>query len=164
MLKCSPESGVSGLSRTCARTRSAVSEEHEQRPGIEDRSLERPLQVLDCHQPSRQIERHPDRVEAHLVGVGSLRALDQPAAGHLAHPGLLARVQRVERTARAGGQTAGLDLTERERVPVEGDDVQLAPPGPVIALDDLKSSADEMLGGELFARLPKAGFEVVART
>ncbi len=50
-------------------------------------------------------------------------------------------------------RAACLDLAERERRAVARDDVELAPAGAVIALDDLKPAPGEVLNGELLAEL-----------
>ena len=114
-------------------------------------ALERTLEVLELDQPTGAVERHPDRVEAQIVGARALGPLDQPAAGHPAHLRALARRDRLQRTARAGRRAPRLDLAEGERAPVEGDDVELAPPRPEVALDDRESAPAEVLRGELLA-------------
>src|ERR1700729_589669 len=118
--------------------------------------------MLDAHELACPIERDANRVEAHHVRTRTLGALDQPAPGHLADLSLLDRVQRLERAAGVGGQTARLHFAECECPAVERDDVQLAPAGPVVALDDRETSANQMLGGELLADLAEAMTEVGA--
>ena len=98
-----------------------------------------------------------DRVEAKLLGVGPLGPLDQPVAGHLGAPGALARLHGIERAhVRAGGRRALTSQNARTRA-VEGDDVELAPAGPEVALDDREAAALEVLGGELLAEAPDRG-------
>ena len=83
--------------------------------------------------------------------IRSLGPLDQPAPGHLADPRALQPTHRLERVALARAQPPRLHLAERQRLAVEGDDVQLAPAGPVVALDDLKAALDQVLGREVLA-------------
>ena len=71
---------------------------------------------------------------------------------------------RVERALAAGVQAARLDLAEHEDRPVESDDVELAPAGPVVTLDDLESAPGQMVGRELFPELPEPMTGVVAHT
>ncbi len=107
--------------------------------------------MLDADEPSSKVESYADGVETQNVGVRALFAVDQPATGHLADLGLLQRAQRLERVARARSQAPRLDLAKRQRVPVVGDDVKLSPPCAVVALDDLETAANEVLGSKLLA-------------
>ena len=65
-------------------------------------------------------------------------------------------------SAPPGVQAARLDLAEHQVAPSNADDVELAPPGPVVALDDLESAPAQVVGGELLAELPEAMAGVVA--
>jgi hypothetical protein len=107
--------------------------------------------MVDCEQAAIGAERHADGVESQLVGMGPIRALDQPAAGHLANLAAFGRVERIERPATIAVHAPGLDLAEGQYAPVERDDVELSPARPEIALDDLKAAPDEVLGGKLLA-------------
>lgn len=60
-------------------------------------------------------------------------------------------MQRIEWAHAGGSEPGGLDLAEDERVAVEGNEVELAPPGAVVALDDLESTPAQMLSGDLLA-------------
>src|SRR6185437_8253468 len=66
-------------------------------------------------------------------------------------------MHRLQRIAPRRAQPARLDLAEGQRPPVVGDDVELAPARAVVALDDLKAAADQVLGGELFAAPAELG-------
>lgn len=124
--------------------------------------LESTLEVLDADEPAGEIERHADCVEAQDVGVGALLAVDQPAAGHLADLGLLERPQRLEGVAAPRTEPARLDFAKRQCAAVVRDDVKLSPPRAVVALDDLETSANEVLGGQLLAEPAKLVAAVLA--
>src|SRR5947209_16177091 len=69
------------------------------------------------------------------------------------------RLQRV-----GAGAPARLDLAEGQRGPVEGDDVELAPARPVVALDDLKAAALQVCRCQLLADVAEAPARVAAHT
>lgn len=94
------------------------------------------------------IDQHGDDIETG-------RHVKQPVGGkvHLGHPGDLHSFSRRDRLAGgipAPGQTA-LDLDEDGAVAVPGDDIDLAPPLPIIAGQDLVSQAGKMGCGQILA-------------
>jgi len=110
--------------------------------------------MLEGDQPATAIEGNPDRVAANDPGVAAIHVLGHPAPGHLPDLALLARPDRREWAKSASGEDPpGLHLGKAERVTVEGDDVKLAPPRPVIALEDLEAAPDQVLGGQFLAQL-----------
>ena len=127
------------------------------------RRSERALQVLDREQPAVAVERHADRVEAQLVGVrADRRARSASCRPSCAPARAWATCSASNGPARDRRlHPAGLDLAERQRAAVECDDVELAPAGAVVALDDLKAAPDQVLGGELLAELSEAAAGVV---
>ena len=68
---------------------------------------------------------------------------------------------RVKGAPGRGVEFSCLDLGEHERRAVERDDVELAPAGSVVALDDLESAPGQVVGRELFPQLAEAMAGVV---
>lgn len=64
-------------------------------------------------------------------------------------------MHRLKRPHPGGAGSTCLDLAEHEFPPVEGDDVELPPASPVVALEDAKASPDQVLRGQGFANLTK---------
>jgi hypothetical protein len=118
--------------------------------------------VLDPDQPPGWIECHCDRIQTNDVRIRPVRSLDQPTARHLSHPRALAAPDRLERTYPGVSEVACLHFAERQSAPVECDEIELAPSGAVVALDDLKAAPCEMVGGEAFAELTEPVTGVVA--
>ncbi len=90
----------------------------------------------------------PDRVQPHLLRTGARAPLAQPRCREAPQPGPLARPQALQGChgagPRGGGAArgpAGLHLHEDERVPVEGDQVDLADAGADVALEDPEAEA-----------------------
>ena len=119
--------------------------------------------MLERQQPTVTIERDPDRVEPQFGKERPLLSLADPAGRYSPHLRPLTSVHGVKWSsggeladfATGATQTPRFDLTEGQRVSVEGDDVELAPARAVVALEDRESSSGEVIRGELLAEKPQ---------
>src|SRR5271167_4466155 len=97
------------------------------------RASPRALDVIEADQPAGGVDGHADRVEADGAGRrANMRGIREPGGCELAQTRELTGSRpdhgplACERRLRARAHAAGLDLDKDERVPVEGDQVDLA--------------------------------------
>ena len=114
--------------------------------------------MLDRDQAARAIECHRDRV---APDHGRARAIGALAASML--PAILRTRPRLRWWIASNGvpspRPIRLVLTSQnaERLTVVGDDVELAPAGAVVAVEDLEPAPDQVLGGQPLALVFRGG-------
>jgi len=100
--------------------------------------------------PAR-VDHDADRVEAQLGRPWPVLHVGEVRRGHAPHLRALALVQRLPRAATGAARPPRLDLDEHERGAVVDDQVDLAPPGPVVAGDELEAEPFEVGEREVLA-------------
>jgi hypothetical protein len=93
-------------------------------------------------------DQHADDVEAQFRRV--LVVGGQPPLGQGPEPALLDRPHRLHGVTEAD-RPAGLHLAEDERVPLTGDDVELAVPAAPVPVEDPQALVGEVGGGDALA-------------